>query len=145
MIRSASVLDRQDLIASHGLRPLNEPILATIGLCYVAHEITVYVDLRYAHVRRDISPSEQRMHDFMTAMPFAALCLIAVVHWDDLQNMVAEPSTIWTEKIRAKANPLPAVEVVGILGAVVLGNLIPYFEELWRGFRFLRQKQPARE
>src|SRR5262245_17162963 len=64
---------------------LNEPILAIIAICYVAHEVTVYADLRYAHVRREISPVEQRVHGFMTALPFAALCLVAVLHWDTLR------------------------------------------------------------
>ena len=123
---------------------LNEPILATIAVCYVIHEITVYVDLRYAHARRDISPAEQRVHEFMTAMPFAALCLIAVLHWDDLRNLVANPSAIWSEPIRTKADPLPMGQVVGILLAVFLANLIPYFEELLRGLRFLRQPRPGR-
>jgi len=123
---------------------LNEPVLAIIALCFVAHEITVYVDVWYAHPRRNISPAEQRVHDFMTAMPVAALFLIAVLHWPDLKNMVTEPSRIWTEGLKPKTNPLPITQVISVLAAVTIGNLVPYFEELWRGVRFLRRNRAAR-
>jgi hypothetical protein len=123
---------------------LNEPVLAIIALCFIAHEITAYIDINYAHPRRDISPAEQRIHDFMTAMPIAALFLIVVLHWNDVQNIATEPSRMLTEELRAKETPLPAGQVLSIFAAVILGNLVPYFEELWRGVRFLRRSRIAR-
>lgn len=120
------------------LLEINEPILFLLALCFVVHEITTYVDIRYAHARRDLSPAEQRIHDFMTAVPVSVLCLVAILHWDGVANLVVDPSSIFSEPIRLKAHPLPAREVIGILVAVLLGDVLPYVEELFRGLRALR-------
>ena len=120
------------------LLELNEPVLFLLVLCFVIHEITTYVDIRYAHARRDLSPAEQRIHDFMTAIPVSVLCLIAVLHWDAATNLVGDPSSIFTEPIRLKTDPLPTAQVVGILVAVLLGDILPYLEEFVRGVRVRR-------
>ena len=122
------------------LLEINEPILCLIALCFVLHEVTVYVDIRYAHARRDLSPAEQRVHDFMTAVPVSVLCLIAILHWNTITSLVFQPSLILSEPIRLKSHPLPPAQVVGILVAVLLGNFLPYLEELLRGARALRAK-----
>lgn len=122
------------------LLEINEPILCLVALCFVLHEVTVYVDIRYAHARRDLSPAEQRVHDFMTAVPVSVLCLIAILHWDTITSLVFQPSSILSEPIRLKSHPLPPAQVVGILVAVLLGNFLPYLEELLRGARALRAK-----
>jgi hypothetical protein len=126
------------------LLELNEPVLCLIALCFVLHEITVYVDIRYAHARRDLSPAEQRIHDFMTAVPVSVLCLIAILHWDEVVSMILQPSRILSEPIRLKADPLPSAQVGGILIAVLLANGLPYLEELWRGARARRAKVGSR-
>jgi hypothetical protein len=123
---------------------LNEPVLCLIALCFLVHEITVYVDIRYAHGRRDLSPAEQRIHDFMTAVPVSVLCLIAILHWDAVASMILQPSSIVSEPIRLKADPLPPAQVGGILIAVLLGNGLPYLEELLRGARARRANAGSR-
>lgn len=120
------------------LLELNEPALALIALCFIAHEITGYIDIRYAHARRDLSPAEQRIHDYMTAIPVTALCLIGVLHWDTVVSLVSEPVRIFTVPLQWKATPLPVWQIFGILGAVVIADLIPYLEELHRGLRARR-------
>ena len=118
---------------------LNEPVLAAIVLCFLAHETTVYLDLRYAHVRRDISPIEQRIHDFMTAVPLSVLSLVAVMKWEYVANLIAQPSAIWTEPIQLKLQPLPPMQIATILIGVFIGNALPYLEELLRGIQFVRR------
>jgi hypothetical protein len=122
------------------LLEINAPILCLVALCFVLHEVTVYVDIRYAHARRDLSPAEQRVHDFMTAVPVSVLCLIAILHWNTITSLVFQPSSILSEPIHLKSHPLPPAQVVGILVAVLLGNFLPYLEELLRGARALRAK-----
>lgn len=125
------------------LLELNEPILALLGLCFVLHEAVAYLDIRYAHAHRDLSPAEQRIHDFMTAVPVSALCLIVVLHWDTVTNLFLQPARILSEPIQLKSHPLPPVQVIGVLVAVLLGDVLPYFEELLRGVRALRAKSTA--
>jgi hypothetical protein len=118
---------------------LNEPVLFVIFLCFLIHEATVYFDIRYAHVRREISPAEQRVHDFMTAIPVAVLSLVVVLKWGYVTNLVSQPSAIWTEPIRLKIQPLPPTQIAGILVVVLIGNALPYLEELLRGIHFVRR------
>lgn len=117
---------------------INEPVLFVLALCFVVHEITTYIDIRYAHARRDVSPAEQRIHDFMTAVPVSILCLITILHWDAVSNLVVRPSSIFAEPIRLKTHPLPLTQVIGILVVVLLGDILPYVEELFRGVRARR-------
>jgi hypothetical protein len=124
------------------LLELNEPVLCLMALCFALHEIVAYIDVRFAHPRRDISPAEQRVHDFMTAVPVSALCLVAVLHWDAVSNLVLLPSSVLTEPIRLKDTPLPPTQVIGILVAVLVCDLVPYFEEFVRGMR-ARRIQPS--
>jgi hypothetical protein len=124
------------------LLELNEPVLCLMALCFALHETVAYLDVRFAHGRRDISPAEQRVHDFMTAVPVSALCLVAVLHWDAVSNLVLHPGSILTEPIQLKLTPLPPVQVIGILVVVLVGDLLPYFEEFVRGLR-ARRIQPS--
>jgi hypothetical protein len=121
------------------LLELNEPALALIALCFIAHETTSYADIRFAHARRNLSPAEQRIHDYMTAIPVTALCLVGVMHADAVASLARDPATMFTAPLQWKATPLPVAQVLGILGAVVIVDLIPYAEELYRGIRARRR------
>ena len=117
------------------LLELNEPALALIALCFITHEVTGYLDIRFAHARRDLSPAEQRIHDYMTAIPVTSLCLVGVMHWEMVSSLASDPARLFTLPLQWKAVPLPTAQVLGILGAVVIVDLIPYVEELYRGLR----------
>ena len=103
-------------------------------------KITGYADIRYAHARRDISPAEQRIHDYMTAIPVTALFLVVILHWPAARNMVLDPASILAAPLRLKSQPLPVPQVLGIFAGVFLFSLIPYLEELYRGVRATRTK-----
>jgi membrane-associated HD superfamily phosphohydrolase len=120
------------------LLELNEPALALVALCFIVHEITGYLDIRFAHARRNLSPAEQRLHDYMTAIPVTALFLVGVLHGNTVASLLSDPIRIFTVPLQAKATPLPVAQVLGILGAVVIVDLIPYVEELRRGLRARR-------
>lgn len=120
------------------LLELNQPALALIALCFIAHEATGYADIRFAHARRNLSPAEQRIHDYMTAIPVTALFLVGVMHADAVASLVLDPATMFTVPLQWKAAPLPVSQVLGILGAVAIVDLVPYAEELYRGVRARR-------
>lgn len=122
------------------LLELNAPALALIALCFIAHETTGYIDVRFAHARRNLSPAEQRIHDYMTAIPVTALFLVGVMHADAVASLVRDPITMFTVPLQWKATPLPLAQVLGILSAVALVDLVPYAEELYRGVRARRRR-----
>lgn len=110
-------------------------VLFLMIICFVAHEITGYLDVRYASAVRGVSPLEQKVHDYMIAVPFAALVLVAVMHWPAAQSIVGAGPEAFDASFRLKADPLPMGYVAGILLLISLFNLLPYAQEFWRGLR----------
>lgn len=113
-------------------------LLVMIGF-FLLHEVTGYIDIRYAATVRGISPIEQRVHDYLTAMPFAALLLVMAAHWDDTLSLIGLAA--FDASLRWKDSPLPVGLVVGIVGAVSVFNGLAYLEELWRGLRAGRSRR----
>lgn len=124
------------------LLEINGVVLAVMVFFFFLHEATGYLDIRYAQAHRGISPIEQRVHDYLTAIPFAALLLVMAAHWPATLSLVGQAP--FDAALRWKDAPLPVGYVLGILGAVLLFNGLPYLEELWRGLRVKgRRTAPA--
>ncbi|HKP23011.1 MAG TPA: hypothetical protein VJV39_04065 [Dongiaceae bacterium] len=114
---------------------INAPILVVMILCLVAHEAVGYLDVRWATHHRGIPPFEQRLHDYLAAVPFAALSLVVVLHWQELVLLAGQPIEALTQSIRLRTPPLPVGVVAGILVLVFIGNVVPFLEEFARALR----------
>ena len=114
-------------------------VLALMIVCFVVHELTGYWDIRYATQHRGITPIEQRVHDYLAAIPFAALLLVMVAHWQSTLSLIGQAP--FDAGLRWKPLPLPIGYVIGIIVAVCLFNGLPYLEELWRGLRLRRHRR----
>lgn len=123
------------------LLEINGLVLLIMLVCFVAHEATSYWDIRYAAAHRVIRPIEQKVHDYMIALPVAALFLVAVSHWDATLSLVGLAP--FDAGLHLKQPPLPVGYVIGILVAVALLNGLPFLEELWRGLRANRRSAVA--
>lgn len=110
-------------------------LLCMVG--FLAHELTVYLDLRHADGRRRITPLEQLVHSFQELLPLAACLLLASAHWGQALALVGlgdEPA-LW--RPRRKLQPLSA----GFVAAALAGSALVvglYLEELWRCLRARR-------
>jgi len=116
------------------LLEVNAGVLALCVAAFVAHELTVFIDLRWAAQRRLITPLEQMVHSVQEILPVAAIALLASAHWEQALSLVGlgtgEPSfaPVWRGK------PLP----LGYLGSLAVGCLFLggcYIEELRRCLR----------
>jgi hypothetical protein len=114
---------------------INAPILTVMILCLLVHEAVGYIDVRWATHHRGIAPFEQRLHDYLAAVPFAALSLIIVLHWQELALLVTQPVEALTQPIRLRTPALPLGIVAGILVLVFVGNVLPFLEEFARALR----------
>jgi len=114
---------------------INAPILLAMILGFLAHETVGYLDIRWATHHRGILPFEQRVHDYLAAVPFAALSLVIVLHWRELALLATQPLDALTQPIRFRTPPLPAGIVIGILALVFIGNVLPFLEEFARALR----------
>lgn len=114
---------------------INAPVLALMILCFLVHETVGYLDIRWASHARGIVPFEQRLHDYLAAMPFAALSLITVLHWQELMLLVQQPIEALSQPLRFRTPPLRTAIVGGILALIFAGNVLPYLEEFARTLR----------
>lgn len=114
---------------------ISAPILVVMILCLVAHEAVGCIDVRWATHRRGIPPFEQRLHDYLAAVPFAALSLVIVLHWHELVLLVSQPIEALIQPLRLRTPPLPLGIVAGILILVLVGNVLPFLEEFARALR----------
>lgn len=118
-------------------------VILLMAGCFLAHEVTNYWDLSWALPRREVTAAEQRVHDYLAVIPFLALSLVMVLHWDQALALIGaglEPARYILE---LKATPLPTGYIAGLLGAVLLFDILPYLEELWRGWRRVRAARLA--
>ena len=122
---------------------INAPILTVMILCLLAHEAVGYIDVRWATRHRGIPAFEQRLHDYLAAVPFAALSLVIVLQWRELALLVTQPIEALTQPIRLRTPPLPLGIVGGILVLVFVGNVLPFFEEFARAFRHRVHSEPT--
>jgi hypothetical protein len=102
---------------------------------FVAHEATVYWDLKYTLPRREIPPIEQQVHAYLELLPLVAIALITVIHWPETKLLFSLGTSPIDLSLRPRKNPLSLRYRIGLLTAVTLLNGIPYLDELWRGLR----------
>ena len=114
---------------------INALVLLLMILCFLVHEIVGSIDIAWASHSRGIGPFEQRVHDFLTAIPFTALTLVALVHWHDLVFLVQHPVAALSQPLQLRAPPLSPGAVAVILALVVVCNIVPYLEEFARAWR----------
>lgn len=122
---------------------INALILLLMILCFIAHEVVGSIDIAWADRNRNIRAFEQRVHDYMTAIPFSALTLVALLHSQDLLLLFREPLVALREPLQLREPPLSPGGIALVLALVVLCNGLPYLEEFARAVRY-RSKALAR-
>jgi hypothetical protein len=120
------------------LLEVNAAVLLIVLVVFAVHELTVYWDLHYTTPLRTVGPFEQMVHSFLELLPLLSLALLAATAWPQALALVglgAEPAD-WS--LRAKAQPLPALYLMGALLATALFNVLPYLQETWACWRARR-------
>lgn len=103
-------------------------------VCFVAHEVTTYRDLKLAMATRKVTAFEQQVHSVMEIMPLTALLLLAILHWNQARALFGFGPDHADFALALK--PPPALSVLfPALAAVLISTVLPYAEELARGIR----------
>jgi ABC-type proline/glycine betaine transport system permease subunit len=108
---------------------INAAVLAIVLAVFVVHEATVYWDLDYSTMRRDVGPFEQMVHSFLELLPLASLALLALLAWPQAQALMHLDSVAPDWSLRPKDEPWPFFYVAGALAASVLFNALPLMQE----------------
>lgn len=111
---------------------INALILTVMTAAFLLHEVVTYVDVRIAYPVRQLAPLEQRTHDFLTAIPFAILCLVAATHAGQALALLGLGTETADWSVRLKDPPLPLGYVLGWNALAIALNIVPYSEELLR-------------
>ncbi|RCW70342.1 hypothetical protein [Pseudorhodoferax soli] len=108
-------------------------VLAIFALLIATHELTVWLELRFVVGRRAVAPFEQMVHSFLEVLPVAGLLLLA------LASAASGGGVDGGEGgLRWRRHPLPGSYLAALIGAVLLLNVGPLLEELWRCVRHRR-------
>ena len=110
---------------------VNAALLAIVLAVFLVHEATVYWDLAYSSIRRDVDPAEQMVHSFLELLPLVSLALL---------DLVADRAD-WSLKPRAE--PWPVAYLAGAAAATLLFNVLPLAQETAACLR-ARKSPPGR-
>lgn len=117
---------------------INPLVLLIMVAGFVAHEIVSFIDFRFASAHRVIPPIEQRVHDYLTVLPFTAFSFVLVLHWADAMKFLHGGFAPGDWSLRLKSDPLPIAYTVSLLAALILLGPVAFLEELLRGLRRAR-------
>lgn len=96
---------------------INAGVLAIVAVVFLAHEATVYWELAYSTLRRDVDPAEQMVHSFLELLPLVSLALLAVI---------ADRGD-WA--LRLRPDPWPWQYLAAGAAATILFNALPLAQE----------------
>jgi hypothetical protein len=120
-------------------------VIVLMAACFIAHEFTSYWDLAYAAPRRRVSPTEQHIHDYLAVIPFLALSFVLVLHWKQALALIGRGPETAGWGLEWKHGALPTSYVATLLAVLLLFDVLPYLEELWRGWRVHQTNRSLRK
>ena len=127
-------------MAAVALFEIDAAVLAIVLAGFVLHEATVYWDLDYSSMRRDIGPFEQMVHSFLELLPLVSLALLAVIAWPQALALVQAGDVAPDWSLRPKQEPWPLAYITAALAASILFNGLPLVQET---LSCLRERKPA--
>src|SRR5215217_2326015 len=83
-------------------------VLVLVFVVFVVHEATVYWDLDYSTLRRDVGPFEQMVHSFQEMLPLIWLLLLSFIAMPQALAIFRRGDVAADWSLRLKSVPLPA-------------------------------------
>lgn len=113
---------------------INPAVLALMISAFFVHEVTALWDVSYAVTRRKVTPIEQHAHSFLEILPLMAVSFISILHWPRFMELLGFAGNR-DMVLRLKRRPLAIGYTVANLSGILLLELLPYMNELWRDWR----------
>jgi hypothetical protein len=118
---------------------INALVIAVMIAAFALHELTTWLDLRYAVNKREVMPVEQLVHSFMEILPLMGLGFIVLLYWDQFTALFGLGGENARFTFELKQQPLPLSYTLTAIAAAIVFNVIPFTEELVRGLRAQRR------
>jgi hypothetical protein len=93
----------------------------------------------FAIDKRYVSPIEQQIHSLLEVLPLAGMLIVIILNWPQFLSLWGLGAETPRFRIALKPDPLPWTYVVAFLSAVLVFEVLPYLEELVRGWRSRKQ------
>ncbi|MCW0308041.1 MULTISPECIES: hypothetical protein [Pantoea] len=119
---------------------VNALVIAFMIVLFFCHEVTALWDVKYAVATRRVSPVEQHVHSFLEIVPLMALLLVISRHWPQFLSLFGFGQESARFELKPRAEPLPGKYIVTVLAGIFVLELLPYFEEYWRGKKARREQ-----
>ncbi|MFV3130903.1 hypothetical protein [Niveispirillum sp. KHB5.9] len=88
-----------------------------------------------------VTPLEQHVHSFLEMVPLMAILLVLAGHWEQFLALFGFGPSGTDFSLAWKSQPLPSTYLAIVLTAAAFMELLPYLEELARGWRVRRMRQ----
>src|SRR6478735_11743525 len=105
------------------LLEVNAAILLLVFACFLAHELTTWIELQFVSPLREVTPTEQMIHSFLEMLPLLSLALLAVGHWGQVLSLLDESMPDFG--LRFKDEPWPSAYLWAAFGAAAVFNGLP--------------------
>ena len=109
-------------------------VLGLMVFCLMAHEITGYYDLKLAMRTRQVTIFEHQVHSALEILPLAAILLVMALHWPQTLALFGAGTEHADFSLGPKQIPRWG-EIIPPACAFLVLAILPYLEELLRGFR----------
>jgi len=111
---------------------INAAVLLLALIALALHEATALWDVGYATKLRRVTAFEQHVHSFLEIIPLTALALAILLHWSQFLALLGLGDAAADFSLRGKDNALPMAYTATLLAAMILLQVAPYTQELWR-------------
>lgn len=118
-------------IGAFVLFEVNAALLFIVAGVFIAHELTVWWDLRFTVSRRKVGPFEQMVHSVLEMLPLLSLALLCVHAWPQALSLVGLGNESPDGSLHLRAHALPPGYLVPAAAAAALLNLAPFAQEWW--------------
>jgi len=117
---------------------INVLLLLITFVVLIFHEVVAHIDVKYALNTRPISIWETHVHSFLEVLPFVVVGLIVMRKWSAFVDLV---TFNWAGHMALipKSLPLDAHYIGGYFALMMIADVAPYMEELWRCWRYKAQ------
>ena len=113
-------------------------IAAMIGfLCL--HRITMMWDIRHAQKHREVTKLERHVHATMEILALAALLSIIALHFSQFLALLGLGSENARFTLAPKPHRLPPLYSAVVLFNLVVMELLPYLQELYKGLKIKKE------
>lgn len=121
---------------------VNILLLFLIFFVLITHELVAHWDVHFTAPRREISIWEVHAHNYLATIPFYLTALILVRKWDVVLKLINfEWAGQFALEIRGEPIGGTPYYLPYYLSFMIAICVVPYFEELWRCYRYQKQQE----